>query len=121
MSLFSLRFKIKDNYKYWARLNYIAESDDFYIAFKMATQEQREKLEKVIGTREAIFEYKMFLNSKKAEEFNAMQRLGVRKLRPIAKSLGIKNYFKMNKLTLLREIEHAENTRNKKTGNNITK
>jgi len=85
--------------------NNIIHSDDFEIAFNLATESERVDLLTVIAEldRDSI---KDFIDNKltKGTPFDL---LSIRKLREIGKHMKISNYHILNKMTLVEEIQNA--------------
>ena len=103
MNLTTLRQRIELVYKKWRSLHYYVESDVFKFLYDKASEQEKKELANYIlnGDKEYI---KKFVRKRK-DDLDEFQKLGIRKLREICKHLGIKNTSRMNKASLIREIE----------------
>lgn len=92
--------------------NYLIQSDNFEIAYKKSTLKEQREIEKYI----------LLQNKGKIREFivdkvdGDFERMGIRKLQSIAKFLRMKNFYTLNKATLIEGIRdeiHAIKTNRK--------
>ena len=85
--------------------NNLIQGDDFEVAYKAATPEERRQIFKDIkdGNKESI---KNFID-RQLSKLTPFEKLGVRKLREIGQNLRIENYYSMSKADLVEEIKNV--------------
>ncbi len=117
MNLARIRSDAHTRYCNARKVEYLIQSDDFELAYTAADPDQRDQLIRCVGMdylggiKVCIQEVLIGLTP--------FHRMGIRRLRSIGKQMRVKNYFAMNKQTLVQEIQD-EVDRIKKSSERVT-
>lgn len=85
--------------------NNLIQGDDFEVAYKAATPEDRRHIKKAIAEYDKNL-IKKFIDTQ-ILKLSPFEKLGIRKLREIGQNLRISNYYSMSKSDLIEEIKNV--------------
>jgi hypothetical protein len=102
LTLDELRKLSEAQFSKWRSIWYYIDSADFKFCYDNAPIEERKKLRAALVNGDQDY-FKNFVK-KKRQDLEPFQKLGVRKLKNIAKYLRIPNWYAMNKITLIEAI-----------------
>lgn len=85
--------------------NNLVQSDNFEIAYKLSTKLEKQLISEAVE-RFSKDHIKSFI-TRKLLEGQPFEKLSIHKLRDIGRYLSIENYSKMNKLTLIEEVQNV--------------
>jgi hypothetical protein len=107
MRLQQLSSRTEGEFKKWSSVNYFVQSATFKFIYDKASAEDKKKLVAAATNGDKKY-FKKFTKERK-QELEPFEQFGCRKLRGIAKYLGITGYWNMNKVTLVEEINYEVN------------
>lgn len=105
MSLRAIRDSFHSQFLNCRNVNNLIHSDDFELAYQRATSKARNEIKKAIDRQDKVV-IKNFISEQLAN-ITPFHELTLRNLRIIGQNIGIKEYWKKDKLTLLEEIENV--------------
>ncbi len=105
MSLERLRSTTHKLYLQVRNCNHIIQSANFEIAFNLASNFERKGVESFIQNLNKAGILKFI--DEHLEDSTPFEQMGIRKLRAIGQHMKIRNYNRLNKLTLIEEIENV--------------
>lgn len=104
LTLEELRKLSEQQFSKWRSIWYYIDSADFKFCYDKASIQDRKKLRTALVNGDADY-FKNFVK-KRRQDLEPFQKLGIRKLKSIAKYLRISKWYTLDKTELIKAIEN---------------